>query len=177
MATASVSAPVVESAAPPLAEPDEATVLRTIAEYRDAYQARDIDRMLSLFADDAELTLAPGTFRGKDEIRRVLEWDARLSPTASVRDAGVGVVVSGRKAVSERVITLTYDGIPYEEEAASVYELDEAGKIVRIRSYYDKLGLMERIASDYPGLQGRIFRALVGYLVAQGRKGLDVPAR
>jgi ketosteroid isomerase-like protein len=177
MATASLSGTVVGSEAPPASPSDEAMVLRTVEEYRDAYQARDIDRMLASFADDAELTLAPGTFRGKDAIRRVLEWDARLSPTASVRDVGVGVVVSGRKAVWERAISLTYEGIPYEEEATLVLELDDAGRIVRFRSYYDKLDVMERIAAGYPGLQGRIFRALIGYLVAQGRKGLDVAAR
>jgi hypothetical protein len=57
--------------------------------------------MLALFADDAEFTLAPGTFRGKEEIRKVLEWDVRLSPTASVREAGIGVLAGGHAAVGQ----------------------------------------------------------------------------
>lgn len=105
----------------------------------------------------------------------VLEWDVRLSPTASVRDTGRGVVVSGRTAVSERVVSLTAKGIPYEEPAATVFEFDDQGRIVRLRSYYDKLALMHQIASRYPGFKGWVFRRLTGYLVALGSKGLDAP--
>ena len=171
MTLASTSEPVTQ----PVAPDSEDEIRRTVEEYVAAYEARDIDRLLTLFADDAEATLAPGTFRGKDEIRMLYDWDAKLSPTASVRDTGIGVLVSGRTAVCERRISLTYEGIPYEEEAATIFEFDDAGLIRRQRSYYDKLALMDEIASGYPGIQGRIFRRLTGYLVAQGRKGLDMP--
>ena len=40
---------------------------RRVEDYRIAYQDRDVGRMLALFADDAELTVAPGTFRGTVE--------------------------------------------------------------------------------------------------------------
>lgn len=164
------AAPTVE----PVALELEPETREKVAEYVSAYEARDIDRLMSLFADDAEVTLAPGMFRGKQAIRKVFEWDAKLSPTASVRECGVGVLVFGRTAVAERVISLTYEGIPYEEEVTTIVEFDEEGLIRRSRSYYDKLALMHQIASRYPGIQGRIFRRLTGYLVAQGRKGLDV---
>lgn len=166
MTTASISEPALSVG--------ESEVRLKVDEYLAAYVDRDIDRLLTLFADDAEVTAAPGTLRGKEAIRKFYEWDARLSPAASVRDEGIGVLVSGRTAVCERVISLTYEGIPYEEEAATIFEFDDAGKIRRQRSYYDKLALMDRIASCYPGLQGRIFRRMTGYLVAQGSKGLDV---
>ncbi len=32
-------------------------------------------------ADDVVWVLAPDAFTGKDEVRRFLEWDVRLSPT------------------------------------------------------------------------------------------------
>jgi ketosteroid isomerase-like protein len=163
-------APTVE----PVALELEPEIRAKLDEYTDAYQARDLDRLMALFADDAEVTLAPGTFRGKDAIRKLYEWDAKLSPAVRVRDSGIGVLVSGRTAVRERVISLTYEGIPYEEEAATIYEFDDAGLIRRQRSYYDKLALMHQIASRYPGIQGRIFPRMTGYLLAQGRKGLDV---
>lgn len=146
-------------------------------EFEDAYVARDVDRLLALFADDAELTWAPGTFRGKDEIRKALEWDVRLSPTASVRDVGCGMVVSGQTVVWERVVSSTAEGIPYEEPAVTVYQFDGEGRIVRLRSYYDKLALMHQVASRYPGVKGWVFRKVTGYLVALGSKGLDVPSR
>lgn len=172
MATTSIPEPAVTSA--PAGGED--AIRRSVEEYLAAYEARDLDRLLALFADDAELTVAPGTFRGKDAIRRLYEWDAELSPTVSVRDRGSGVLVSGHVAACEHVTSATYEGIPYEEPAAKVFEFDDAGKIRRLSSYYDKLALIDQIAARYPGVKGRVFRALTGYLVAQGSKGLDVPS-
>jgi len=153
----------------------EREVREKVAEYVAAYEKRDIDGIMALYADGAELTLEEGTFRGKDAIRRVFEWDAKLSPTAQVRDSGIGLLVSGNVAVSERVISASAEGIPYEEPTATIYEFDDDGLIRRHVSYYDKLALMHQIALRYPGIRGRIFRRMTGYLVAQGRKGLDVP--
>lgn len=148
--------------------------------YQDAYEARDVERLLDLFADDAEMTWAVGTFRGKDAIRTVLEWDVGLSPTATVRTTGIGVITSGHAIVSERVVNLTAEGIPYEERAVTITEVDDVGLIRSMRTYYDKLAVMHQIASGYPGLRGRVFRAVTGYLTRLGSKGLEVaphPAR
>lgn len=151
----------------------ESVVAGKVEDYRDAYQARDVDRMLALFADDAELTAAPGTFRGKEAIRRFFEWDVRLSPTASVRRTGIGVLVAGQTAVTESVISETAEGIPYEVPSVAVFEFDGDNRIRRLRSYYDKLAIMDQVASGYPGLKGRFFRKQIGYLVALGTRGLD----
>ena len=146
-----------------------------VERYRQAYEERDIEHLMALFAADAELTWAGGTFRGQKALRRVLEWDARESPTAAVTDCGVGVVVAGRTIVWERVVHLAYEGrIPFEERAVTVLELDDTGLISRLRSYYDKLDVLDQIASGSPGIQGRVFRMLTGWLVRQGSKGLDL---
>jgi ketosteroid isomerase-like protein len=167
MSVPSVSARVFEVV------PHESELRRAVEAYRSAYQARDVERMLALFTEDAEVTIAPGTFLGRDAIRKLFDWDARLSPTAKVRDAGIGVLVSGRTVVWEHVVSLTYESIPYDEEATKVFEFDDGGKIRRLRSYYDKLAIMDQIASRYPGIQGWIFKKLTGYLVTQGSKDLD----
>jgi ketosteroid isomerase-like protein len=152
----------------------EAEIREKVAEYVAAYEARDIDRIMALFADDAEVTVAPGTIRGKADLRRLYEWDARLSPAPKAHDSGIGVLVQGNVAVCEQRISMTYEGIPYEEAMARIFEFDDAGLIRRLRSYYDKLAVMDQIASGLPGIQGKVFKRLTGYLVAQGRKGLDV---
>ena len=97
------------------------------------------------------------------------------SPTASVRDVGIGIVADGRRtAVWERVVDLTAEGIPFVEQGVMIIEVDEHCRIRSVRSYYDKLGILHQIASEYPGFEGRVFRALTGYLVRQASKGLDV---
>lgn len=146
---------------------------RRAEEFRSASEDRDIERMLALFADDAEATMAPGTFRGKAAIRKLFEWEVRLSPVAANKDTGLGLVVAGQSVVWERQVSETAEGVPYTTDAVTILEFDDSGLIRRYRSYYDKLAVMQQIASGMPGVYGWLARALVGYLVAQGKKGLD----
>ena len=146
---------------------------RRVEEYRTAFQARDVEGMLELFADDAELTAAPGTFRGKVAIRKFLQWDARVSPTAMIHDKGLGVLIVGRSAVWERQVLETAEGVPFREDAVTILEFDDAGLILRYRSYYDKLRVLDQITSGMSGIYGWFAKKLVGYLVALGKKGLD----
>lgn len=154
-------------------ESPQGDVKHQVETFRAAYEARDVDRMVELFADDAEYTLAPGTFRGKSAIRRLLEWDARLSPTATIRDTGLKILASDRTVVWERQLALTAEGVSYQENALTVIEFDDAGLIRNVRSYYDKLDVLNQIASGLSGPTGWIMKRLTGYLVAQGKKGLD----
>ena len=146
---------------------------RRAEEFRSASQDRDVERMLALFADDAQATMAPGTFRGKAAIRKLFEWEVQLSPVATSKDTGLGMVVVGRSVVWERLVSETAEGVPYTTDAVTILEFDDAGLIRRYRSYYDKLAVMEQIAAGLPGVYGWFARALIGYLVALGKKGLD----
>jgi ketosteroid isomerase-like protein len=146
---------------------------RRAEEFRSASHDRDVERMLALFADDAEATMAPGTFRGKAAIRRLFEWEARMSPAVERKDTGLGMVVVGRSVVWEYQASETAKGVPYTTDAVAILEFDDTGLIRRYRAYYDKLAVMEKVASGMSGISGWVARALVGFLVAQGRKGLD----
>ena len=143
-------------------------------EFRSAHQDHDIERMLALFADDAEVSMAPGTFRGKAAIRKFWEWEMRITPgTIMIRDTGLGMVVVGRSVVWECQVSATVQGVPHTTDAVRILDFDSAGLIRCYRSYYDKLGEMEKIAAGMSGVYGWVARALIGYLVAQGKKGLD----
>ena len=144
-----------------------------VERFRRAYDERDVEGALGLLADDAVWVVAPGAFKGKEGVRRVLEWDARLSPTARTRPSGIGLLVKDDVAVNETVIEETFEGVRCEYPCLTVFELDEDRKIRRMRSYYEKLGIMQQIAMRYPGIKGWLFRKLVNLVVAQGEKGLD----
>lgn len=144
-----------------------------VEEFDRALEKRDVKAALDFFADNAEWTLAPGTFSGKDGIRRYLEWDMRTSPRATYRLTGIGVLTAGNVAVREAEVEQVWEGISYAYPALTVIEFNGDRKIQRIRSYYDKLGLEQRVAAKLPGIRGWIFRKLIGLLVAQGRKGLS----
>jgi hypothetical protein len=146
---------------------------RRAEEFRSASQDRDVGRLLALFADDAQVTMAPGTFRGKAAIRKFFEWEVRMAPVATSKDAGLGMAVVGRSVVWECQVSETVQGVPYTTDAVRILDFDDADLIRRYRSYYDKLDVMEKIASGMSGVYGWVARALIGYLVAQGKKGLN----
>jgi ketosteroid isomerase-like protein len=144
-----------------------------VEEFDRALEKRDVQAALEFFADDAEWTLAPGTFSGKPDIRRYLEWDMRTSPKATYRLTGIGVLNAGNVAVRETMVEQVWEGISYEYPALAVIEFNEGRKIQRIRSYYDKLGVEQRVAAKAPGLKGWLFRKLINFMIAQGEKGLS----
>ena len=147
-----------------------------VERYRDAFDRRDVEAALELFADDAVLVWAPKrAFVGKAGVRQALEWDVSLSPTARTQLSGVGVLVKGDTAVVESVVHESADGIAYECPVLTVFELGEDRKIRRLRAYYDKLGIMQEVGSKYPGIKGWVLKRVINLLVAQGEKGLDRP--
>jgi SnoaL-like protein len=151
----------------------QSELARRAEEFRSAHQDRDVERMLALFAGDAEVIMAPGTFRGKPAIRNFFEWEVQLSPAVTIKDIGLGMVVVGRSVVWECQVSVTIQGVPHATDAVRILDFDDAGLIRRYRSYYDRLAEMEKIASGMSGIYGWFARALIGYLVAQAQKGLD----
>ena len=153
----------------------EERIQELVEQYEDASERRDVPALLELFADDAVIVIASGAFRGKEGVRQVLEWDVRTAPTVRYRPMGVGLLVKGNVAVREVVVETTYEGIEYEYANLVAFEFNDDGKIRARRSYYDKLGIEQRIARRYPGIQGYLFRLMLDYLVSQGEKGLRKP--
>ena len=90
-----------------------------------------------------------------------------------IHDKGLGVLIVGRSAVWERQVLETAEGVPFREDAVTILEFDDAGLILRYRSYYDKLRVLDQITSGMSGIYGWFAKKLVGYLVALGKKGLD----
>lgn len=146
-----------------------------VERFRDAYDRRDVEGVLELVADDVVWVLAPGAFKGKEGVRQYLDWDRRLSPTVTSRSSSIGVLVKGNIAVMETLAEASAEGISYEYPVVTIFELGEDRKIRRIRSYYEKLGIMQQVANKYPGIKGWVLKKLINFIVAQGEKGLEQP--
>jgi hypothetical protein len=64
---------------------------------------RDLEKTLSFLTEDV-LVQPEGTFRGKEEAERFLARDAaQRTPDFKTREAGIGIMVKGNKAVWEWV--------------------------------------------------------------------------
>lgn len=105
----------------------------------DAFAKNDVEKTLSYFTEDAVWVALEGTFKGREELRRFLTLGVRTIPEKKQRDAGIGIVVKGNKAVWEYVFEgVTFDGRRYEVPGVCVYEFS-GEKIQQHRAFYDRL--------------------------------------
>ena len=145
-----------------------------VEEWDRAFEKKDVQAALELFADDAKWTVPAGTFSGKDSIRRAVEWEMRLSRT-TFRLTGIGVLAAGNVAVREAVGEEVWEGIDFDYPLVTVMEFNDDRKIQRMASYCDHLRIEQQIAAKYPGIKGWVFRKLINFAVAQAEKGRPDP--
>lgn len=108
-------------------------------------------------------------------VQQFSEWDVLLSPVAKSRPLGIGLLVKDDIAVEEEVLEQTYEGRPYEYPLVRVFEIGDGEKIRRLRVCFDKLGIEQQVAMQYPGVRGWLFKRMINFIVAQGEKGLRRP--
>ena len=107
-----------------------------------------------------------GTFKGKDEIRRLVSWSAQTSPEKTFGDSGIGIVVMGDKAVYEYIFEgRTSAGTRFETHGICVYEFSH-GKIQQHRAIYDRMSVAKQAAP------GWFADKAISYIVNQNEKGL-----
>ena len=146
----------------------EEKIVGVIRDFVEAYVKRDVEKMLSFLTEDVVWVQPEGTFKGKEEAKRFLAWEAaQRAPDFKTRDAGIGIMVKGNKAVYEHVIEgSTPDGRRWREiPGITVYEFS-GEKIQQHRAYYDRLSMAKQVA------KGWFERMIVGTIVNRWEKGL-----
>jgi ketosteroid isomerase-like protein len=149
----------------------EKIIESVVRDFGEAFVERDVERMLSFFTEDAVWVSPVGTFRGKEELRRVLTWDTQISPTLRSRRSGIGIMVKENKAVAEDISEGEYEGKKYELPAVTVFEFSD-DKIQHIRPYYDKLSIIKQVTMQYKGVTGWFAKRIVNFIVKSAEKGL-----
>ena len=149
----------------------ETKIKSIVRAFWDAFDARDVEKMLTFFAEDAVWVSPVGTFKGKEGLRHVLTWDTQIMPTSKSRSSGIGIMVKGNKAVSEGISEGDYEGKKFEEPGITVFEFSN-DKIQHIRLFYNKLSMVKQVAMQYTGIVGWFAKRIVNYIVKSGEKGL-----
>jgi len=139
--------------------------------FGEAFVKRDVEKMLSFFAEDAVWVSPVGTFKGKEELRCVLTWDTQICPTVKAKRSGIGLIVRENKAVAEGISEGLVEGKKFEMLAITVFEFSR-DKIQHIRLFYDRLSITKQVASQYKGATGWFARRLINYIVGRAEKGL-----
>jgi steroid Delta-isomerase len=111
---------------------------------REAAQAKDKERWLALFADDAiiEDPVGPSGFdpegkghRGRDAISRF--WDLTIAKTDKLEFDYRDSFRCGKEEANVGTITTTIGGYQITTEAVVIYRVDEEGKLVALRAYWE----------------------------------------
>ncbi len=136
-----------------------------IRDFSEAFVKGDIEKALSFFAEDATYVTPWGTFKGKDEIRRFLTWNAQTVTDFTVTDSGIGIMVQENKAVYEHILGATMEGVRGEVLGMCAYEFSDE-KIQHLRTVLDRLSLAKQVA------KGWLAKRIVSSIVKRAEKGL-----
>jgi len=139
--------------------------------FGEAFVKRDVEKMLFFFAEDAVWVSPAGTFKGKEEIRRVLTWDTQICPTVKAKRSGIELMVKENKAVTEGISEGWVEGKKYETLTVTVFEFN-GDKIQHIRLFYDRLSIIKQVTMQYKGVTGWFAKRLINYIVGRAEKGL-----
>jgi len=142
-----------------------------VRDFREAFVKRDVEEMLSFFAENVVLVTPAGTFKGKQEVKHFWTWETRVSPSETARVSGIGIMVKENRAVCESVSEGDFEGKKYEAPGITVYEFSD-DKIQHMRLYYDKLSIVRQVTMQYTGITGWFAKRLANYIVGQAEKGL-----
>jgi len=138
-------------------------IIRNIIE---AFNKKDLRRMLSFFADDATFIRPEGTFRGKEEIKRYETWN--LSNYLELKLTEKDFIVEENKAVLEFVsegTSVRGGGKKQRMPGIVVFEFRN-GKVQQVYEYYDRLLIAQQLAS------GWLEKTIINAVVNRMEKGL-----
>jgi steroid delta-isomerase-like uncharacterized protein len=115
----------------------------------EAFNKKDLTRMLSFFADDLIFVRPEGTFKGKEEIKRFYTW--MYSNYSEIRFAEKDFIVEGNKAVVELVSegTSARGGNKKQRiQALTLFEFRN-GKVQQVNDYYNQLLIAQQLANGW----------------------------
>jgi len=121
----------------------EEKILNVIHDFEEAYVKRNVEKTLSFLREDVVWVQPEGTFKGKGEVKRLLTWLPKSFwySQIKVRDAGVGILVKGDKAIYEQIIEgVSAHGRTYEASMMSIFEFN-GEKIQQYRTLCDRMTL------------------------------------
>jgi ketosteroid isomerase-like protein len=145
-------------------EQDEDRIKQVAMDFDNAIESKNIDHMVSFFADDCEIELMGIRLTGKEGARRWLEWlfdtlvDVKLKP--------VIIIVEGNVFFEEFVLVGTLPNGKVVESKQSEVLIYENYKIKSLRVYFDRLDFADAVADGF------VSRKIVKTLISRSLKGL-----
>jgi ketosteroid isomerase-like protein len=120
---------------------------KILSELHSALNNRDVDKALSLFAEDASWIVMPGgTCYSKNEIKKYFEKIMKTYEKFNLKEI-YPPVVSGDMATHEFMFNVKAKGRPEGTVPSVVVAEFRNGQITQIRNYVDKLEAAKQMAT------------------------------
>lgn len=133
-------------------------------DFDNAIESKDIDHMVSFFADDCEIELMGIKLRGKEGARRWLEW--LFGTLVDVKFKPVIIIVEGNVFFEEFILEGTLPNGKVVESKQSEVLVYENYKIKSLRVYFDRLDFADAVADGF------VSKKIVKTLISRSLKGL-----
>jgi len=144
----------------------EEKIESVIRGWRAALEKADVEKALTFVAEDAVWINNEGTFKGKEEWKRYLTWMARVNRDLKFKDAGIGIMAKGNKAVSQFIMEAkTSDGMKFEVPGICIYEF----KNEKIQQHWS---VSDRLSAAKQAAKGTFAKRVVSAVVNSCEKGL-----
>jgi ketosteroid isomerase-like protein len=144
---------------------DTERIRQVAKELDDTLETKNIERILSFFADDCEIQLLGIKVKGKDGARRWLRW--QFGHVADYELVPIVIMIEGNVFFEEFVVKARLpDGTALESRQAEVLVYNEEYRVSSLRLYFDRLDFADAVARD------PFSRFVVRRLVKASLKGL-----
>ncbi|MDW7670778.1 MAG: nuclear transport factor 2 family protein [Bacillota bacterium] len=138
-------------------------VMRTFVK---CLEETDVEKALSLCTDDITWANPFGTFTGKEEVKRYLNWNDQNSKQLKFTETGPGILVQGDAASYEHRISGIMQGEQVDFLAMCTYQFS-GDQVKEMKTVFDRLAIAEQATSTW------LPKKIVNTLVHQLNKGLD----
>jgi len=119
-----------------------------VRDFLEVFFKPDVEGAMALLTDDVVWSAPQGTFRGKNEVKRYIQWLADTNVDASYEVVGMGIMASGNTAVVEHDLTATFDGKRWKTPGVCIYEFED-DKITQVRTLMDRLAIADQAAKGF----------------------------
>ena len=142
-------------------------LIKLMLNFREAFNNKELEKLLSYLAEDADWIHPFGEFRGKEAIRKFLKWGFKMSPDQKIVPSGADIMAEEDKAIAEHLLEGSHEGMKYQVLGYCTYEA-KRDKIQHLRTAYDRLSQAKQLA------KGKIAQTAVNSVIKQMGKDLAV---
>lgn len=128
-------------------------------------EAKDREKMMSIITDDFCWHTPSGSFCGREELSRYLDWFEKNIDNLKFKGVGLDILIQGDRAIYEHEISGKMQGEKVTFPSMCSYKFN-GEKIQEVNTVYDRLSLAEQASSSW------LPKKMVNTVVNQMEKGL-----